>query len=249
VGKELVAHSRHTSAQSTRAERPLITVNCAALPQSVLGERALRPRAGRVHRRYVKQRAGRFELAHTRHASFSTRSAIYRRPRRSCCCACCRSGSSSASAAARRSTSTCGSITGDQPRPRWRWCAKTAFASDLYYRLNGGGDPGAPAARTSWPTFHGFWPTIFVERYGQGAITSRSERIATSAIDLLCAYHWPGNVRELENCIERAVLLLGRRRDPRPRPAAERCRCPSSSGTPGSRWRLAPRPSSASSAT
>jgi Nif-specific regulatory protein len=32
-------------------------------------------------------------------------------------------------------------------------------------------------------------------------------RIATSAINMLMAYHWPGNIRELENCIEHAVLL------------------------------------------
>jgi len=32
-------------------------------------------------------------------------------------------------------------------------------------------------------------------------------RIATTAIDMLMAYHWPGNVRELENCIERAALV------------------------------------------
>jgi Nif-specific regulatory protein len=32
-------------------------------------------------------------------------------------------------------------------------------------------------------------------------------RIATSAINMLMAYHWPGNVRELENCMEHAVLL------------------------------------------
>ena len=33
------------------------------------------------------------------------------------------------------------------------------------------------------------------------------KRLATSAIDMLTAYHWPGNVRELEGCIERAVLI------------------------------------------
>lgn len=32
-------------------------------------------------------------------------------------------------------------------------------------------------------------------------------RIATSALDMLNAYHWPGNVRELEGVVERAVLL------------------------------------------
>jgi len=32
-------------------------------------------------------------------------------------------------------------------------------------------------------------------------------RITTPAIDLFMQYHWPGNVRELQNCIERAVLI------------------------------------------
>ena len=32
------------------------------------------------------------------------------------------------------------------------------------------------------------------------------KRLSTPAINMLMAYHWPGNVRELENCIERAVL-------------------------------------------
>jgi Nif-specific regulatory protein len=32
-------------------------------------------------------------------------------------------------------------------------------------------------------------------------------RIATTAINMLVAYHWPGNIRELENCLEHAVLL------------------------------------------
>ncbi len=32
------------------------------------------------------------------------------------------------------------------------------------------------------------------------------KRITPPAVNMLMAYHWPGNVRELENCIERAVL-------------------------------------------
>jgi Nif-specific regulatory protein len=46
----------------------------------------------------------------------------------------------------------------------------------------------------------------FVESYNK-THGKNVRRIATSALDLLTAYHWPGNVRELENCIERAVLL------------------------------------------
>jgi Nif-specific regulatory protein len=46
----------------------------------------------------------------------------------------------------------------------------------------------------------------FVEKYAR-AHGRDVRRIATSAIDMLNAYHWPGNVRELENCMERAVLI------------------------------------------
>ena len=31
--------------------------------------------------------------------------------------------------------------------------------------------------------------------------------IAPEAIELLCGYHWPGNIRELEHAVERAVIL------------------------------------------
>jgi Nif-specific regulatory protein len=46
----------------------------------------------------------------------------------------------------------------------------------------------------------------FIEKYSL-AHGKDVRRLATSAIDMLMAYHWPGNVRELENCIERAALV------------------------------------------
>jgi transcriptional regulator with GAF, ATPase, and Fis domain len=35
------------------------------------------------------------------------------------------------------------------------------------------------------------------------------ERVDKSALDALQAYEWPGNVRELRNCLERAIILAG----------------------------------------
>lgn len=46
----------------------------------------------------------------------------------------------------------------------------------------------------------------FVDKFSL-KIDKPIDRISTSAINMMYAYHWPGNVRELENCIEHAVLL------------------------------------------
>ena len=78
------------------------------------------------------------------------------------------------------------------------------FREDFYYRLN---------------VFPVYLPPLrerrtdilllaeyFLEKF---AVENRKNigRISTPAIDLLMQYHWPGNVRELQNCMERAVLI------------------------------------------
>ena len=78
------------------------------------------------------------------------------------------------------------------------------FREDLYYRLN---------------VFPIYLPQLrkrrtdilllaehFLEKYNQEN-DKEIRRISTPAIDLLTQYHWPGNVRELQNCMERAVLI------------------------------------------
>jgi Nif-specific regulatory protein len=77
------------------------------------------------------------------------------------------------------------------------------FREDLYYRLN---------------IFPIYMPDLkdrrcdiiplaehFIEKNNL-QYSKTVSRLSTPAINMLTCYHWPGNVRELENCIERAVL-------------------------------------------
>jgi Nif-specific regulatory protein len=79
-----------------------------------------------------------------------------------------------------------------------------AFREDLFYRLNVF-TIFAPPLRERKPDIM-LLADHFLEKYS----TEHSKlikRISTPAIDMLTSYHWPGNVRELENTLERAVLV------------------------------------------
>jgi len=82
--------------------------------------------------------------------------------------------------------------------------ARGEFREDLYYRLN---------------VFTIYLPPLrerksdilllaehFLEKF-EAEHGKRIRRISTPAIDMLMSYHFPGNVRELENAIERAVVV------------------------------------------
>ena len=78
------------------------------------------------------------------------------------------------------------------------------FRQDLYYRIN--------VFPISLPPLRDRKDDIllladhFVAKYAK-KMGKEVRRISTPAINMMLAYHWPGNVRELENCIEYGVLL------------------------------------------
>jgi DNA-binding NtrC family response regulator len=74
------------------------------------------------------------------------------------------------------------------------------FRADLYYRLNviPINIPPLRDRRDDIPLL----VNHFIEK-----ITGGGRHVSDEAMDILMSYDWPGNVRELENIIERAVIL------------------------------------------
>jgi len=199
TGKELVANAIHYA--SPRASKPLIKVNCNALPESLLESELVGHEKG-AFTGALERKIGRFEWANggtlfldeigdfplslqikllrvlqTREFErLGGRETIKVDVRVIC------ATHKNLEEAIRQST----------------------FREDLYYRIN---------------VFPIYLPPLrerkddimlladhFLEKYSR-ADHKRIVRISTPAIEMLTSYHWPGNVRELENCIERAVLV------------------------------------------
>lgn len=79
-----------------------------------------------------------------------------------------------------------------------------SFRTDLFYRLN--------VIALHLPTLRQraedipLLATHFLARIAE-LRQEPGKELSKSALDALCAYSWPGNVRELENALERAVIL------------------------------------------
>ncbi|MFN2448127.1 MAG: sigma-54-dependent transcriptional regulator [Vicinamibacterales bacterium] len=85
------------------------------------------------------------------------------------------------------------------------------FREDLYYRLN--------VIAVHLPPLRERREDVallvrrFVEKFVAGGTRAGAPPVVVSqdAMRRLMAYAWPGNVRQLENCVERAIALLGTR--------------------------------------
>ncbi len=199
TGKELVAHAIHYA--SPRASRPLIKVNCAALPESVIESELFGHEKG-AFTGALAARKGRFELANGGTLFLDEigdlAPAMQVKLLR---------------VLQEREFERVGGVT--TIKTDVRLIAATSreleqlieggqFRQELYYRLNVFPIHLPPLRERRSDIL--LLADHFVEKYShQGRKEVR--RVSTPAIDMLAAYHWPGNVRELENVIERAVLL------------------------------------------
>lgn len=200
TGKSLIARAIHQN--SPRSRRPLVEVNCAAIPETLVESELFGHEKG-AFTGAARDRRGKFAQADGG-ALFLDEIGDLNPPVQAKLLRVLQEGEIQR-------------VGSDLPIPvNVRIIAATnrnleemvregAFREDLYYRLNVV-RLEAPALRDRIedipPLAKHFWE-IFARKNRK---TVRG--IAPQAMDLLLKYLWPGNVRELENVMERAVILL-----------------------------------------
>ena len=199
TGKELIARAIHRL--SSRRDRALIKVNCAALPETLIASELFGHERG-AFTGAVARKPGRFELAdggtifldEIGDLPMEIQVKILR-------------------VLQEREFERVG---GTQPikvdvriiaatnRNLEDLIAGAAFRQDLYYRLNV--FPITVPPLREQPEDIRELAMHMVRKHSRRQ-NKKITRIAHRAMNLLIGYHWPGNVRELENLIERAVIL------------------------------------------
>jgi len=201
TGKELVARALHYN--SRRAERPLVTVNCGAIPEELL-ESELFGHVKGAFTNAVSHREGRFALANggtifldeigdmSPNLQVKLLRVLQERTFEPV------GSSKTVKVDVRIIAAT------HQDLPQL--IAENRFREDLYYRLNVLPIEVPPLRDRGDDVpllVHHF---LDAARQNQG---SRVDSVSDEAMQILMDYHWPGNVRELENLIERLVVLCG----------------------------------------
>jgi DNA-binding NtrC family response regulator len=199
TGKELIA--RHIHALSGRGEKPLVAVNCAALPEHLLESELFGHEKG-AFTGAVTRRLGKFELAHRgsllldeiSEMALGLQAKLLR---------VLQEGELDR-LGGQQSVPVDTRILATTNRNLEEMVGKNAFRQDLFYRLN--------VVRLVLPPLRERREDILpLARYiieKSCALNNRpSKRLTVEAEVALVAHPWPGNVRELENTIERAVLL------------------------------------------
>jgi DNA-binding NtrC family response regulator len=199
VGKELVAEALHRN--SSRADRPFVKMNCAALHESLLESELFGHERG-AFTGADRQRTGRFELANEGtlfldeigNMTPSTQTKVLRVLQE-------REferlgGSRTVKVDVRLVAATNKNLEGAIQRGEFR--------EDLYYRLNVVNVTVPPLRERKEDIIP--LASHFIDRFAK-ELKKDVRGLEPAAVRALKRHTWPGNIRELENTIERAVLM------------------------------------------
>ncbi len=199
TGKELLARAVHHL--SPRQDRPLVKVNCAALPATLIESELFGHEKG-AFTGAVSRRNGRFELAH-RGTIFLDEIGDLPLDLQAKLLRVLQEGEFERLGDS-RTISIDVRVIAATNRDLKQAIASGDFREDLYYRLNVF-PLGLPPLRERIDDI----PLLvrhFTQKY-RAKMGKNIEQIPKAVMQALQAYSWPGNVRELENIVERAVIL------------------------------------------
>ena len=199
TGKELLARSIHR--MSSRKDRPLVTVNCASLPPTLI-ESELFGRERGAYTGALTKMVGRFEVAdgstlfldEIGELSVDLQSKLLR---------VLEEGTFERLGSTKTLHVNVRIIAATNRDPA-REVEEGRFRKDLYYRLNV--FPIAIPPLRERPEDIPLLVWAFVKEF-QKRMGKEMESIPRKSIEALQAYPWPGNVRELRNVIERAMIV------------------------------------------
>jgi two-component system nitrogen regulation response regulator NtrX len=198
-GKELAAHILHE--KSSRAGRPFIEMNCAAIPQELIESELFGHEKGSFTGAFERKK-GKFELAdegtlfldEVGDMSLSTQAKVLRvietqEFQRV-------GGSKNIKVDVRIISATNKDLSEEMK--------KGAFRDDLLYRLNVIPIhlPPLRERKEDIPELVDYFLGYFATESGQ-----KPKKITPEGLKMLELYNWPGNIRELRNVIERLVIM------------------------------------------
>jgi DNA-binding NtrC family response regulator len=199
TGKELIARAIHF--HSPRANRPIVTLNCAAIPENLLESELFGHERGSFTDA-VEKKIGQFEQAHTGTIFLDEIGEM--------------SPALQAKLLRVLEQGEVMRVGGDKPIPvdvrvvaatnrnLHEAIAQGRFRSDLYYRLNVV-SLELPPLRERRDDIPHLIRHFIEEKTAELGLKPRN--FAPETIERLVKYPWPGNVRELENVIERILVL------------------------------------------
>ena len=198
TGKDLLVQEIHN--RSPRAGRPLVAVNCAALPETLIESELFGYEKG-AFTGAAQQRKGKFELASTGTLFLDeigdmnpvTQAKVLR-------------------ALENRTIERLGSgssvpvdvrVVSATHRNLPAEIAAGRFREDLYYRLRVVTIelPPLRAHKEDIPLLAEAFLQLHAARH------ARAARLGRDALDALLRYDWPGNLREMKNALERSLVL------------------------------------------
>jgi len=198
TGKELVAHAIHRA--SSRAARPIVSVNCAAIPRDLVESEMFGHERG-AFTGATDRRLGRFELAEggtlfldeVGDLNLEAQAKLLR---------VIESGEIQRLGAERVQRVDVRLVSATNQRLEQAVAAGT-FREDLYFRLN-----VFPLQLSPLRERLEDLPDL-VEHLAERIRPHQPVSFTADALTMLSSYDWPGNVRELANIVERLSILGG----------------------------------------